>query len=320
MPLASLYRKYLRQVRGLPHYYLRYFFQIKASDDFRAIAKTPLHKKHLWESKIKRVSRDLRRIEQALEGRLDKFNYVLDLAYGRRGKLKWELMEPFLAQPRTHLPDPMIPGVHDSYSPVYSPELTALLTHGIARAIGKPIDTLPPTLSLRANPRSEEARLLGPLSKRLEHNTRWRYFTREWKKVHPPLEVSVRQKDGLLSRHAADVEVTGAKAGGFQNMGIFRDIEKIVIPGPTSVTRRERLFARVKPSSTTDRCHRSPWLRRRYQALLGRIPVLTYNSPHKNFNVSLHPSSLSVLARMSAHRRPVVDPVNLVWFEYGYNS
>lgn len=71
--LSSLYRNYLRQVRSLPHHYLRWaqffrplllltiissqFFQIKASDDFRAIAATPLRKPHLRQQKIRRVSK-----------------------------------------------------------------------------------------------------------------------------------------------------------------------------------------------------------------------------------------------------------------------
>lgn len=85
------------------------FFQIKASDDFRAIRRTPPHKPTLRTSKIKRVSRvrwyfmaknisitfkqDLRKIERALGGRHDAFTHILNLAYGRKGKLKWELME-----------------------------------------------------------------------------------------------------------------------------------------------------------------------------------------------------------------------------------
>lgn len=123
--LTSFYRQYLRQVRRLPHHYLRLvslilhhifshqlpsiFFQIKASDDFRAICRTPPQKAALRTSKIKRVFRvrwllyrenisviskqDLRKIEQALGGRHDAFAHILNLAYGRKGKLKWELMQ-----------------------------------------------------------------------------------------------------------------------------------------------------------------------------------------------------------------------------------
>ncbi|KIK70792.1 hypothetical protein GYMLUDRAFT_32852 [Collybiopsis luxurians FD-317 M1] len=321
MSLASLYRKYLRQVRRLPHYYLRHFFQLKASDDFHAIAATPLYKKRLRESKVKRVSKDLRRIELALQGRPEKFNYILDLAYGRRGKLKWELMEPFIAQPESAPQHPIIPGVPESRPPAYSAELVALLTHTVSRAVGKPIDLrhiqFPPTLSPRANPNSEEARLLGPLSKRLEYNTRWRYYTREWKKVYPPLEVAVKRKDGALFTTMAEVLAADAKAGRFQDRGLFGDIENIVGSslGASPITRRERSSSQVEYVPDKKPRHPSAWLRRRYQALLGRIPVLSY-TPHKHFNVYLSPNSHSILARMSAHRRPKVDSVNLAWLEH----
>ncbi|KAE9408283.1 hypothetical protein BT96DRAFT_954212 [Gymnopus androsaceus JB14] len=271
--LSSLYRNYLRQVRSLPHHYLRQFFQVKASDDFRAIAATPLRKPHLRQQKIRRVSKDLRRIKLALTGRHDAFSYILDLAYGRRGKLKWELMEPLLIQPNAPPPDPIIRSVPKSRPPVYSPELKALLTNSASRE--KPLELhqlkFPPTLS-------PQARLLGPLSKRLEFNTRWRYFEREWKKVYPPLEVAVQK------------EKTGrANAIGFQDQGLIDHINDMVRPSAATspMTRRERLSSNAQLPPPTQR-HPSRWLRRRYQDLLGRLPILVFGTGSKapSFNVA----------------------------------
>ncbi|KAF9076099.1 hypothetical protein BDP27DRAFT_1210775 [Rhodocollybia butyracea] len=322
--LTSFYRQYLRQVRRLPHHYLRIFFQIKASDDFRAIRRTPPHKPALRTSKIRRVSRDLRKIEQALGGRHDAFTHILNLAYGRKGKLKWELMEPFTAQPDSP-PDPIIPAVPTSHPPVYSPELAALLTASASRISSKSLEPhqleFPPILSPRANPNSEEAQLLGPLSKRLELNTRWRYFTREWKKVLPPLEVTLRKEDGSIST-PADVSSSGSKNIGFQGQRILNSIENIVGPStlPAPMPRRERPLSEDQLPSDRPTRHPSRWLRRRYQDLLGRIPVLLMiPSAHKLqkpvLHIKLSLNSLSLVGRSSAYRRPHLDPVNLAWLE-----
>jgi hypothetical protein len=36
---------------------------------------------------------DLRKMKAANGGNIDAFAHILDLAYGRKGKLKWEIME-----------------------------------------------------------------------------------------------------------------------------------------------------------------------------------------------------------------------------------
>ncbi|KAJ3760722.1 hypothetical protein EV360DRAFT_39203 [Lentinula raphanica] len=302
--VPSLYRQYLRQVKRLPHNHLRQFFQLKASDDFRALVTTPAHKIQLRDSKIRRIHKDLRRINLALTGRQDAFRYILDTAYGRRGKLRWELMEPLLAQAHPSSPPikPLIRSVPNSRPPIYSPELTALLVNTASRT-NKPLDAhqlkFPPTLSPRADPTSEEARLLGPLSKRLELNTRWRYFTREWKKVYPPLEIAVKNKAGSLSMSLSDVVDTGGRILQSQDQVLLSEVEDIS-QGDLSKHR-----------------HPSRWLRRRYQELLGRLPVLILNQGHKRitYNVNLPHNSIAQIGRNTAHRRPALDVANLAWLE-----
>jgi len=231
-------------------------------------------------------------------------------------------MEPLLIQPNAPPPDPIIRSVPKSRPPVYSPELKALLTNSASRE--KPLELhqlkFPPTLSPRAKPNSEEARLLGPLSKRLEFNTRWRYFEREWKKVYPPLEVAVRREDGTFSTNATDVSLAGANAIGFQDQGLIDHINDMVRPSAATspMTRRERLSstsnAQLPPPTQR---HPSRWLRRRYQDLLGRLPILVFSTGSKapSFNVTLPLHSISVLGRSAAHRRSELDSVNLAWLE-----
>lgn len=67
------------------------FWRIKASDDVRAILKTELP--HVRENKIKRFTKYLRKLEAANAQHYLAFDYVLNIAYGRKGKLKRELME-----------------------------------------------------------------------------------------------------------------------------------------------------------------------------------------------------------------------------------
>ncbi|KAG9314214.1 hypothetical protein JVU11DRAFT_5000 [Chiua virens] len=89
--IFSLYRSYLRQIRSLPHIYLRHFFRLKGADDFQSVLKTK--SAELRKKKLKRVSGDLRRLQAANGGNCAAFDRVLDTAYGRIGRLRWELME-----------------------------------------------------------------------------------------------------------------------------------------------------------------------------------------------------------------------------------
>ncbi|KAJ4485936.1 hypothetical protein J3R30DRAFT_3281931 [Lentinula aciculospora] len=325
-PVLSFYRDYLRQIRRLPHHYLRQFFRIKASDDFRALVATPAHRSQLCKSKIRRIYKDLRRIKLALTGRQDAFSFILDLAYGRRGKLRWELMEPLLAQAHAapSLPEAMIRSEPNSRPPVYSPELSALLINTASRT-NKPLELhqlkFPPTLSSRANPISEEARLIGPLSKRLELNIRWRYFRREWKKVYPPLEIAVKGNGELLSTSVSDVSHAGGRILKSQDRGILEGMEDVVGPptAGTLSTRRERLLFGVHQTleGSSKQRHPSRWLRRRYQALLGRLPllILNPNSKKPSFSVGLPLNSITPIGRNAAHRRPALDFANLAWLQ-----
>ncbi|KAJ2984826.1 hypothetical protein NUW54_g10365 [Trametes sanguinea] len=171
--IFSLYRSCLRQIRRLPTEYLRQFFRLRVGDDVRAILDPRLA--HLQPTKQKLTNgtwlQDLRKLEGANTGYAKCFDYVLNTAYGRRGPLKWEILDPLRSEPGAELPPRIIPAVESSRPPLYSQEMKALLTSEIAqsgRALTPAALEHPPTLPPRADPNSPEARALGPFSKRRE--------------------------------------------------------------------------------------------------------------------------------------------------------
>ncbi|KAH7930547.1 hypothetical protein BV22DRAFT_1054706 [Leucogyrophana mollusca] len=323
----SLYRSYVREIKRLPHKYLRLFFRIQVADDFRALLQTK--NDSLQGKKLKRVSKGLRRLRAANAGDHLAFNHVLDLAYGRIGRLRWELMEPLLSDPNAPLPPPIIPGKEASRPPVYSPELTALLTSGVSRKtkpLGKRDLSFPPTLPERADPTSKDAALLGPLSKRREVNIRWRYFTKEWKKVLPPLEVSVAdhtssEGDEAVHKHVAKA---GIRPIGFQNTIVLEELLELAgHPWKRQQSTRRRKhdpdIVASPPVSPFDGHLPTRWLRRRYQELLGRLPILTfYQQPPKvtegrgRYDVSWASSAL-IPSRSHSTRLPYVGDGDMEW-------
>ncbi|KAG6855661.1 hypothetical protein H0H87_012347 [Tephrocybe sp. NHM501043] len=321
--LVSLYRAYLRQIRRLPQPYLRQFFRIKAFDDVRAL----LPHEGVRRSKMKRVTQDLRKIKAANDGNTKAFEHILDVAYGRKGKLKWELMKPILSDPNAQVSPPIIPTVEKSRPPVYSPEMKALLLSNYSRKT-KPLSAkslaFPPILPLRAEPSSEDARMLGPLSKRREVNIRWRYFTREWQKVLPPLQLVHGEEGPQDSLSQASVRTMG-----MQGSGVFEDVQAVAGPlaAPRPLTRKERLGMDIRNDCNPPphRRHPSRWLRRRYQELLGRLPVLTYSrtkcqkgKSFDKYSVSLSLNALAPSLRFDPSQFPEVESASdLEWLKLG---
>ncbi|KAJ7487410.1 hypothetical protein B0H11DRAFT_1088471 [Mycena galericulata] len=306
----ALYRAFLRQSRKLPHLYLRQFWRIKGSDDVRAILKTE-NPHHVRDRKFKRMFKDLRKLEAANNKHTRAFTHILDVAYGRKGKLKRELMEPILTDPNAPIPPRIIPAVESSRPPVYSKELRALLTSGASRttkALSERHLDFPPTLPARADPQSDEARLLGPFSKRRETNARWRYFVAEWQKVRPPLEVVVEDRAaGSRCVFPDDVRRAGVRSLPMQGLHVFEDVETLAGP---RWTKRQTHRPKADP---TEKPHMSRWIRRRYQALLNRLPILTCTvsqdkQPH--YSVSLSPNRLEAQTNFAK-----ADGSDLHWME-----
>jgi len=249
------------------------------------------------------LPQELRRLRRANSGEKKAMEHVLDAAYGRKGKLKHELMKRFLTNPFDPPPPRIISGVERSRPPSYSPELSTLLTSVHARTITKPLKSAalvtPPTLPERAEPTSEEARLLGPFSRRREVNIRWRYYVAEVKKTYYPLEVT--KPNGVS-------ETTRLRETGAEELGLLKEVEQLAHSGHMSppVPRRQRGQAAELRDSENPLKHSafdSPlaerFLRRRYRELLSRIPILMPDSNGKyGGRTSLSPLSLSNASRM----------------------
>jgi len=312
----SLYRSYLRQIRLLPHLYLRQFFKIKARDDIQTILTTK--DPQLRSRRMASVLKSVKLVGKANTGETKAFDRVLDLAYGRKGKLRWELMRPLLSDPYAPLPQPIIPANKKSRPPVYSPALKALLTSAYSRTT-KPLKITnlvnPSILPARAEPSSPDACIFGPFSKRREANIRRRYFASEWKKVFPPIEVQVRPNS-----QGEKQSVKQLIPGFGMRIGVFADIEKTVGTSKARpLPRRERSSEQDRSEASIKVGHPSRWLRRRYRSLLNRLPILLYNpsdNSEQSGSFSVQQSELS----LPPYQRPIpylpeVDSVTLEWLE-----
>ncbi|KAJ6604475.1 hypothetical protein DFH09DRAFT_1122817 [Mycena vulgaris] len=290
----ELYRAFLRQTRKLPHPYLRQCWRIKAFDDVRGILRTETMNS-VRDTKFRRMYKDLRKLEAANKQNTKAFGHVLDVAYGRKGKLKRELMESILTDPTAPVPPRIIPAVESSRPPVYSKELKALLTSGESRTTRALVERQlhsPPKLPARADPASEEARLLGPFSKRRETNTRWRYFVAEVQKARPPLQVVVENGPANSGVAPDDVHRAGIRSLPMQGRLVFEDVEKLATPPWARLRARNARVETPDPDAAPSR-----WHRRRYQELLNRIPILTYTVPRANtprYSISLSPKRLDM--------------------------
>ncbi|KAG8219662.1 hypothetical protein J3R82DRAFT_617, partial [Butyriboletus roseoflavus] len=244
-----------------------HFFSIKGADDFRSILKTKSIE--LCRKKLKRVSKDLQRLQAANGGDSTAFDRMLDIAYGRVGKLRRELIEPLLSDPNVPFPTSTNPRKVNMRPPAYSPELAALLTSGISRttrALQKHHLVFPPGMSRRTTSNFEGTVLLGPLSRRREYNIRWRFFRSEWKKVYPPLQVSLQRPANQSNMHVFSNHPLNF---GFQNTITLQEL--LALAGSPS---RLQLIQETSDTNLFDGNLPVRWLRRRYQALLGRVPLL----------------------------------------------
>ncbi|KAF8519101.1 hypothetical protein BU17DRAFT_47936 [Hysterangium stoloniferum] len=301
--ISSVYRSLLREARRLPHLYVRQFFHVTIQQYFRENVVGRRCNLTLVNAKLSRAKKELRRLRRANNGEKKAMEHVLDVAYGRKGKLKHELMKRFLTNPFDPPPPRIIPGVERSRPPSYSPELSTLLVSAHARTITKPLKPValvtPPTLPERADPKSEEARLLGTLSRRREVNIRWRYYVAEVKKTYYPLELT--KPNGVS-------ETSRFRQTGAEGLSLLKEVEQLASSGHMSspVPRRQRGKAAEPGDSENPLQHAASdsqftkrFLRRRYRELLSRIPILTPDTEGKyGGQTSLSPLSLSNSSRM----------------------
>jgi len=250
-------------------------------------------------------------------------------------------MTPLLSDPTIPAPARIISSVERSRPPVYSPELAALLLSPYSRSSGKALKPShlhePPTLPSRADPTSEDARLFGPLSKRRQVNIRWRYFSHHWKRIYPPIEISVKhqetQKTPSQEGFAPDAGTRGVVLQGVGLLDELKMLAGVVSKRPIAPRRLDSVYHSGSPStSTTDRGSApSRFLRRRYRELLGRIPILTHSHvpgnlttatasnghPTSKYEVTLAANALSLRVQHEAAHSSEVDAVDLAWILRG---
>ncbi|KAI9513075.1 hypothetical protein F5148DRAFT_972501, partial [Russula earlei] len=321
----------------------RQFFRLKISADIRsALDESRKHKQR--QATFKRLRKELSKLKLTNNGDRRAIAHVLDLAYGRKGPLKWSILRPLLTDPAAPAPPRIISSVERSRPPVYSPELTALLLSPYARSSGKTPKPShlhqPPTLPPRADPSSEDARLFGPFSKRREVNIRWRYFSSQWKRLYPPLEVSVKRRGSQEASSREDAILdAGIRGVGMQAAGLLEELESLAGPvseRPPAPRRMDSVYLPHTVSRAADDQRALPnrFLRRRYRELLGRIPILTYSPvvpgkpvigsstdyPTGKYEVSLAANALSLHTRHDTRHSRELDVVDLAWFELGNGS
>ncbi|KAI0673360.1 hypothetical protein C8Q78DRAFT_1067709 [Trametes maxima] len=332
--IFALYRSCLRQIRRLPTEYLRQFFRLRVGDDVRTILDPK--RNHLVPTKIARVQKDLRKLEGANAGYAKCFDYVLNTAYGRRGPLRWEILDPLLSDPGAPLPPRIIPAVESSRPPLISREMRALLMSDASRmtkALSNRALAHPPNLPPRADPKSPEAQALGPFSKRREVNLRRRFFRAELQKTMFPLQVVVEGAPvGTASGGAAvtgrrtDADAlagTRIRAVGLQHSGVFEEIEALASP-----SRKLRHSPQGTSADSSTQEQAGPYfqshlpirfLRRRYQQLLARIPMLLYKPPRVTpqgaqsgkYQVTLSPNA----AKRFAPANRIASETDVAWIK-----
>lgn len=141
----------------------------------------------------------------------------------------------------------------------------------------------------RADPNSDEAQMIGQLSKRRQYNIHWRYYRDEIRKVRAPIII---QREEPASKHGDASELP---------LSIISDIVSLSKPR-VGIT------------------HSSRWLRRRYADLLARLPLLTAkvavvgaDKQHRvQHVVGQHPAALRNAMR-GTRRSTVADVDSATW-------
>ncbi|KAM0751218.1 hypothetical protein T439DRAFT_325367 [Meredithblackwellia eburnea MCA 4105] len=181
-----LYRSLLKEARNLPDKNAATHFTNKIKSDFR---REPLPESSTKAVKrVKDAQRLLRQLQATNDGYLHSLQRTLETSYERRGAGKHQLLRAFT------LPSP---------TPHFSRPLSVLLTSPLSHTSRPPTPSQllkPPTLPPRADPTSEEYRLLGPLIPQRIKSIKKRYWRTQVGKVRAPVAVRVEgegQKEGL---------------------------------------------------------------------------------------------------------------------------
>jgi len=190
-------------------------------------------------------------------------------------------------------PNPQLP-----QPPYLSPAIISLSNSLYGRESGKRVGMRdfehPPTLPARATPSSEDARLLGPFSRRRLVNERWRFFKQEMSRLLPPLRIRTEaavngaEEATTLPRkhehtliHPADLLHAFLKdASQTQLTNLPRRTGQEVAADGSKVNlgHNSRLTSNVPRKWTLGRSPR--FFRRRHQEILRLLPIMTQIPRH----------------------------------------
>ncbi|KAG9004669.1 hypothetical protein FRB93_010159 [Tulasnella sp. JGI-2019a] len=295
---------------------------------------------------MKILQRELRRLRAANSGDKIAIARVLDHAFGRRGKLRHQLTSRLISHPSAITPARTIPNNPRSSPPSYSAPLSALLTSQHGRVTGKalPKDALikPSNLPARADPSSDEARLLGKFSLRREVNIRWRFFTEEVKRqVQPPLVVRTTK----IAKHGDNLEDvdrpllmqrSGKGSIGLEKM--FAELERIAatpdighVPSTTSLqphslesgvcgsalssqSPTQALGPFPRTSMKRSLSCKTRYFRRQFTELLSRTPILVETPSSDQLSVTVSSQA------KPKKRLPITRIGDIAWIESANQS
>ena len=174
-------------------------------------------------------------------------------------------------------------------------------------------------------------------------NIHWRFFANQKQRIIPPLEVDLRQEkqpnlsdaDGVEvseSSRKSDIPAMGLSEGGFQGVGLLKEIQRLAgvkdkyrtptgreqRPSTTGGLNSEATFGGAAKNTTLP----TKFLRRRHKELLRKIPVLTWSehSPSDQpggsrgkYEVSLPSGALVPPSVPSAKSLPVAGECTMTW-------
>ncbi|ORY66929.1 hypothetical protein BCR35DRAFT_334487 [Leucosporidium creatinivorum] len=293
---TRLYRALLQESNALQDSRAASYYRQKIRTDFR---KDPVPESS--KTALKRVSKAnklLRQLQAANDGYLHSLTRVLDTAYARRGPAKHQLLRPLSHPNGRTAPDYSFPA-----------PLSALVTSPLAHYSRPPTRTQlanPPTLPPRADPTSEDARLLGPLIPQRINAVKRRYFNSQLGKLRAPIAIQLKRKDGQPVEDELEM-LKQAGLGSFNYASSKSLLEELEAKAQVAEASRPRLPRRLQspeeratkgsvppqvkhevsederrilsPSYKNTKWHRpktitSRLLRRRYQNILANSPIL----------------------------------------------
>ncbi|KAG9025205.1 hypothetical protein FS837_005055, partial [Tulasnella sp. UAMH 9824] len=180
--------------------------------------------------------------------------------------------------------------------------------HG--RSSGKAIvesDTVhPPTLPAGADPKSEDAKMMGPLSKRREVNLRWRYWKEQVAAARVPLQSFAGNEPDKTKRVEWDPE------------RLFEILERAsTVPQRSSSSTPPTspvLTASTKHSPPSKLPRSARFLRRRFAEVLAQTPIMKTSNEGK-VSVTISPKGIDTSERRNRVYAGQPSGESLRWIE-----